>query len=122
MKDKKWKKPKIKHAKFTKYQYLVWYPKGLTLGHNIDIGALTLINAHYGVIIQDNVRIGGGCKIYSTDDITKEYLIKGMVLIKKGARIGAHVIILPNVIIEEGEKILAGSIVFVNKKGERIIK
>jgi len=55
---KQWKKPIIKHGKMTKYNYIVQYPKNLTLGKNFDIG-------EFGVEIQDDVQIGSHCSIYS---------------------------------------------------------
>ena len=116
---KKWKKPKMKHGKFTKYMWLPWNPEGIHLGHNLDIGALTYIDGKEGVYIEDNVQIGGGCHIYSHNTI-EDY--QGSVILKKGCNIGSHSLILPGVIIEENEIIKAKSIVYINKKGERIIK
>lgn len=118
MSKKKWKKPKIEHNKLTKYNWLVGHPEGLYLGNNVDIGAFTYINAKYGVIIGDNVQIGGGCHIYSHNSINN---ITGKILIRMGAKIGAHCIILPNVIIKRNEIIKAGSIVYI-RNGERLRK
>lgn len=105
---KKWKRPKIKHNKLTKWNWMVGHPEGLTLGRNVDIGAFTYINARYGVHIWHDVQIGGGCHIYSHNTINNT---KGKVYIHRGAKIGAHCIILPGAIIKAGEFIKAGSIV-----------
>ena len=96
-----WEKPEIKHAEFTKYGYLVWYPENLKLGNNVDIGALTLINAHFGVEIGDNVQIGSHCSIYSHNTIKRE--IRGNVIIEKNAQIGSYSLIMPNTIIKSDE-------------------
>jgi len=85
-----WTLPKIEHGKLTKYNYIVLYPENLTLGKNFDIGAFTLINANYGVTIEDDVQIGSHCSIYSNNTINET---KGSVVIKKGARIGSHSVI-----------------------------
>lgn len=73
------------------------------------------------IIIEDNVFIGGNCKIYDTDFHSIEYenrmtkpdlyIHKRPVLIKKGAFIGAHSIILKGVIIGEKSVVGAGSVV-----------
>ena len=57
-KRKNWKKPRIVNNKFTKYNYIVQYPKHLKLGKNFDIGTFTYINTRYRVEIRDNVQIG----------------------------------------------------------------
>ena len=115
-KDKKrfkgWVKPIIEHNKFTQWNWVVGHPEGLQLGDNVDIGAFTYINARYGVIIEDNVQIGGGCHIYSHNTINNT---KGKIIIKKGACIGAHCVILPGVTIKKRALIKAGSIISKQK-------
>jgi acetyltransferase-like isoleucine patch superfamily enzyme len=88
---------------------MVAYPEGLTLGEKVDIGAFTYINAQFHIIIGDNVQIGAHCAIYSNNTINN---VQGPVEIHKGAKIGAHSVILPNVIIREDQLIKAGSVVF----------
>ena len=116
---KKWKQPKMKHLKWTKWKWLPLYPKNIHIGEHVDIGALTALFGQNGIIIRDNVDIGSHCSIYSENTENGTY---GPVIIKKGAKIGAHCVIFPNVVIEIGEKIPAGSIVYVNKNNERVIK
>jgi len=104
----KWRKPIIKHGKFTKYNYVVQYPEKLKLGKNFDIGTFTYINSHYGVEIQDKVQIGSHCSIYSHSTIDNK---KGPVILKKNSRIGTHSTIMPNVTI--GENSIIGSYSYV---------
>lgn len=103
----KWKRPKIKHNKLTKWNWMVSHPNLLKMGKNVDIGAFTYIQAEHGVVIRDNVQIGGGCHIYSKDTISGK---TGCVVIGEGCKIGAHCVILPGVVIKRGTLIKAGSI------------
>ena len=107
---KKWRKPKIKHGKFTKYNYIIQYPEGLKLGRNFDIGAFTYINARYGVTVSDLVKIGSHCSIYSHSTIDQK---QGPIILKKNCKIGTHSTIMPNVII--GENSVIGAYSFVNE-------
>lgn len=111
MDQKKWKKPIIKHAELTKYNYLVQYPKKLKLGKNFDIGEFTYINANYGVIINDYVQIGSHCSIYSNSTIDEK---KGPIVLEKNCKIGTHSTIMPNVTIGENSIIAAYSFVTKN--------
>lgn len=109
-KEKKWKKPTIRHSKLTKYNYIVQYPKNLKLGKNFDIGTFTYINSHYGVEIGDNVQIGSHCSIYSHSTIDNK---KGLVILKNNCKIGTHSTIMPSITI--GENSIVGAYSFVNK-------
>lgn len=93
------------------------------IGNNVGISN-SCINSHINITIQDNVNIGGDCKIYDSDfhsinfddRITlpdKKYQSKE-VLIKNGVWIGAHSIILKGVTIGERSVIGAGSVVAKN--------
>ena len=92
----------------------------IIIGDNVGISNSTVIS-HERVTIEDDVMIGGNCKIYDTDfhSIKYEHRIekpdihinKKKVLIKKGAFIGAHSIILKGVIIGEKSIVGAGSVV-----------
>ncbi|MHA7646457.1 acyltransferase [Nitrosopumilus sp. S4] len=110
MESKRWKKPTIKHGKFTKYNYIVQYPENLKLGKNFDIGTFTYINSHFGVEIQDDVQIGSHCSIYSHSTIDSK---QGNVILKKNCKIGTHSTIMPNVTI--GENSIIASYSFVTK-------
>ena len=108
-KFKNWKKPKIEEGKLTKWNWMVQGVKNLKLGKNTDIGAFVYINANAGVVIEDNVQIGGGVKIYSVSTIDNK---KGKVILKKNCKIGANSIITPGVTI--GENSIIGALSFVN--------
>lgn len=107
---KNWKAPKIKHGKPTKYNWLVLCPEGLKLGKNTDVGAYTLIAAHHGVEIEDDVQIGSHCSLYSYSTIDNK---KGKIVLKKNCRIGTHSSVIPGVTI--GENTIVGAHSFVNK-------
>ena len=108
---KTWRKPIIKHGKFTKYNYIVQYPEGLKLGKNFDIGTFTYINARYGVTISDLVQIGSHCSIYSHSTIDDK---KGKIVLEKNCRIGTHSTVMPNVTIGENSIVAAYSFVTSN--------
>ena len=109
--SKIWRKPIIKHGKFTKYNYIVQYPEGLKLGKNFDIGTFTYINAKYGITINDLVQIGSHCSIYSHSTIDSK---NGSIVLGKNCRIGSHSTIMPNVSIGENSTVAAHSFVNCN--------
>ena len=108
MKNKNWEQPIIFHGVPTRWNWIVNYPEGLELGENVDIGAFTFINAKYGVRIGNNVKIGGGCMIYSHNTIDDT---KGGIIIYDEARIGANSVILPMSVIHSNVTIGALSLV-----------
>jgi len=110
-KSKTWRKPIIKHGKFTKYNYIVQYPEGLKLGKNFDIGTFTYINARYGVSISDLVQIGSHCSIYSHSTIDDK---KGKIVLEKNCRIGTHSTVMPNITVGENSIVAAYSFVTSN--------
>lgn len=91
----------------TMYGWRVSYPHNLKLGYFTDIGTYTYIQAQFDVSIGNRTQIGSHCSIYSHDT---ERNIKGAVIIEDNVMIGAHTLILPNVIIREGTKVPAKSI------------
>ena len=99
---------KIKHLKPTKWGWVVSYPKGLQLGKNVDIGYGTYIQAQSGVWIEEDVEIGAYCCIYSRSSIDDKI---GCVIIKSGAKIGAHSTIWPGVKIGKNSIVGAHSMV-----------
>lgn len=114
MKDKErfieWKYPEFDERGMTRWNWMCQYQENLRLGKNTDIGAFTYINAKYGVEIQENVRIGSHCSIYSWSTIDDK---KGKVTIKKNAKIGTHSMIMPGVTI--GENAIVGACSFVTE-------
>jgi acetyltransferase-like isoleucine patch superfamily enzyme len=105
---KKWKRPQIREGKLTKWNWMVQHAKNLTLGVKTDIGAFTYINAKWGVEIQDGAQIGSHCSIYSLSTIDDKH---GKVVIKKGALIGSHSVVMPGVTV--GENAVVGAFSFV---------
>lgn len=107
---KNWRYPKIEEGKLTKWNWMVQNKKGFKLGKKTDIGAFTYINAKNGVIIEDNVRIGSHCSVYSISTIDDK---KGKVVLKKNCKIGSYSLVAPGVTI--GENSIIGAFSFVNK-------
>ena len=107
---KNWKQPKFNSEGKTKWNWICQYYKNLTLGKYVDIGAFTYINAHFGVTIEEDVQIGSHCSIYSHSTIDDN---KGRVVIKKGAKIGTHSVVMPGVTI--GENAVIGAYSFVKE-------
>lgn len=93
----------------------------IIIGNNVGISNSALISEGEGIYIEDDVLIGGSCKIYDTDFHSLNYnerirvpdlgIKKGKVVIKKGAFIGAHSVILKNVTVGEYSIVGAGSVV-----------
>lgn len=100
----------------------VSYGGRICIGDRVGISNSTIVSRN-SVIIEDNVFIGGSCKIYDNDfhPISMEKRISFFddipnkpVLIKRGAFIGAHSIVLKGVIVGEGAVVGAGSVVTGN--------
>lgn len=106
----KWKQPEIEHLVPTKWNWIVSYPENLKMGRRVDIGCFTYIQAQAGVVIEDDVQIGSHCSIYSVSTINGK---NGWVILKKGCRIGSHVIIMPGVVI--GEEAVVGARAYIDK-------
>lgn len=92
----------------------------IVIGNNVGISNSAIV-AVERVEIHDDVRIGGSCKIYDNDfhSLNFEYRMARLdthirsspVIIKRGAFVGAHSIILKGVTIGERSVIGAGSVV-----------
>jgi acetyltransferase-like isoleucine patch superfamily enzyme len=104
----KWVYPEIEEGKPTKYNWIVQHKDRFNLGYKTDIGALTYINAEYGVTVEDFVQIGSHCSIYSVSTIDHQ---QGPVVLKKNCKIGTHSVIMPGVTI--GENTIIGAFSFV---------
>ncbi|PGN06321.1 acyltransferase [Priestia megaterium] len=98
-------------------------PGKINIGNGCGISNSAIIAAN-SVTIEDNVLIGGNCKIFDTDfhPLQAEKRAKNEnsdtktspILIKKGAFVGAHTVILKGVIVGENSIIGAGSVVTKN--------
>ena len=94
---------------------------GIKIGNNTGISNSALVSRGSGIFIEDDVMIGGSCKIYDTDFHSLNFTERmrypdpgvkvGKVVIKRGAFIGAHSIILKGVTIGQYSIIGAGSVV-----------
>lgn len=92
----------------------------IIIGDNVGISNSAII-ARESIVIEDNVLIGGSCKIYDSDfhslhfgkrmQIPDTDIKTKAVRIKQGAFIGAHSIILKGVTIGEKSIVGAGSVV-----------
>ena len=106
----KWKFPKVREGKRTRWNWMVQHKDKLKLGFKTDIGAFTYINAQYGVEIADYVQVGSHCSIYSVSTIDGK---TGKVILKQNCKIGSHSVIMPGVTV--GENSIIGAFSFVNK-------
>lgn len=95
------------------------------IGSNVGISNSTIV-CRNSIIIEDNVLIGGGCRIYDTDFHSITYtkrldpFLRGIpdsdvktcpIIIKTNAWVGAHSIVLKGVTIGEKSIVGAGSVV-----------
>ena len=100
----------------------------LQIGNNVGISNSTIFCSN-SIVIEDNVLIGASCKIYDTDFHSIDFFSrisefknqepdeeakKATVLIKNGAWIGGHCIILKGITIGSRSIIGAGSVVSTN--------
>lgn len=109
-----WEKPKIEHNVPTKWNWIVAYPEGLTLGVKTDIGAFTYIQAQHGVDIGPRVQIGSHCAVYSISTISRDgEPIIGKVVIEENVQVGTHCTIMPGVTI--GRNSIVGAHSFVKE-------
>ena len=93
----------------------------IVIGNNVGISNSALVSQGPGIEIEDDVMIGGSCKIYDTDFHSLNFTERmqypdpgirmGKIVIKQGAFIGAHSIILKGVTIGRHSIIGAGSVV-----------
>jgi acetyltransferase-like isoleucine patch superfamily enzyme len=94
--------------------------EGISIGKNCGISN-SLIVSKAGVAIEDDVLIGGGCRLYDSDFHSLSYearmggedtgYVSLPIRIQRGAFIGAHTIILKGVTVGEKSVIGAGSVV-----------
>lgn len=105
---KDWKPPTFDERGMTRWNWMCSYHENLEIGRNVDVGAFSYIQAQNGVVLEDDVQIGGGCKIYSVDTISGT---RGKVVIKRGACVGGNSVVLPGVTI--GEDAVVGALSLV---------
>ena len=98
-------------------------PRGnIRIGENVGISQSALIAQGADIVIEANVKIGGGSSFYTTDFHSLDARVRASgqdlaqrvcrpIRICEGAFIGAHAIILKGVTVGEGSIVGAGSVV-----------
>jgi len=107
---KEWKPPTFDEQGMTKWGWKCSHPESLEIGRNVDVGFSAYIQAEEGVVLEDDVQIAGGCKIYSVNTIEGT---RGKVVIKREACVGGNSVVLPGVTI--GEEAIVGALSLVKK-------
>jgi len=110
MDSAKWVAPIYNEFGITQWGWRVNHRENLKMSGNVRVGSFTIIDATYGVEIEDDVIIGYGCVIMSLSRIDNRH---GRVILKKGCKVGSQAIIIPGVTI--GENAIVGSNSFVNR-------
>lgn len=105
---KTWDDPIYDDYGMTQWNWRVVCVENFTLGKEVEIGTFTVIDAKEKVIIEDQVKIGWSCSIFSYSSIDGK---KGKIVLKKGCKIGANSVIMPGVIIGENATVGANSLV-----------
>lgn len=110
-----------KNAPWYKLRVVMFRMCGYSIGKDVYIGEDLIVSDELdesgNVIIEDGVSIAPRVTLITTSgpnlSIIRPYVktIKGKIRIKRGAWIGAGVIILPNVTIGEGTVVGAGAVV-----------
>jgi len=115
---KTWTKPTYDEDGMNQWYWRViqWYWRvigieNFKLGERVEIGSFTIIDAKEGVTIEDNVKIGWSCSIFSVSTIDNK---NGKIILKKGCKIGANSVIMPGIIVGENATVGANSLVNKN--------
>ena len=109
--NREWVGPEFDDMGMTQWGWRVSYRENFELGKNVEIGTFTMIDAHHGVEIADEVKIGFGCSILSHSSIDKK---SGRVVLRRGCKLGAHSVVMPGVEIGENAVVGANSLVIRN--------
>ena len=112
---KEWIKPEFNEFGMTQWYWRVINHENFTLGDKVEIGSFSVIDAKYGVEIQDNVKIGWNCTIMSNSSIDGK---KGKVVLEKNCNIGANSVVVSDI---PSNSIVAGSPGKVLKKIDKSI-
>ena len=108
---KTWTKPTFDENGMTQWHWRVIGIENFKLGERVEIGSFTIIDAKEGVTIEDNVKIGWSCSIFSVSTIDNK---NGKIILKKGCKIGANSVIMPGIIVGENATVGANSLVNKN--------
>ena len=112
-----WIKPEFNEFGMTQWYWRVVNHENFTLGDKVEIGSFSVIDAKYGVEIQDNVKIGWNCTIMSNSSIDGK---KGKIVLEKNCNIGANSVVFPNVKIGRNAIIGANSLVNCDIPAEEV--
>ena len=105
---KTWTKPTYDENGMTQWYWRVIGIENFILGERVEIGSFTIIDAKEGITIEDNVKIGWSCSIFSVSTIDNK---NGKIILKKGCKIGANSVIMPGIIVGENATVGANSLV-----------
>ena len=105
---KTWTKPTYDEDGMTQWYWRVIGIENFKLGERVEIGSFTIIDAKEGITIEDNVKIGWSCSIFSVSTIDNK---NGKIILKKGCKIGANSVIMPGIIVGENATVGANSLV-----------
>ena len=108
---KTWTKPTYDENGMTQWHWRVIGIENFKLGERVEIGSFTIIDAKEGITIEDNVKIGWSCSIFSVSTIDNK---NGKIILKKGCKIGANSVIMPGIIVGENATVGANSLVNKN--------
>ena len=115
--SEEWIKPEFNEFGMTQWYWRVVNHENFTLGDKVEIGSFSVIDAKYGVEIQDNVKIGWNCTIMSNSSIDGK---KGKIVLEKNCNIGANSVVFPNVKIGRNAVIGANSLVNCDIPAEEV--
>ena len=105
---KTWTKPTFDENGMTQWHWRVIGIENFKLGERVEIGSFTIIDAKEGITIEDNVKIGWSCSIFSVSTIDNK---NGKIILKKGCKIGSNSVIMPGIIVGENATVGANSLV-----------
>ena len=105
---KTWTKPTYDKNGMTQWYWRVIGIENFKLGEHVEIGSFTIIDAKEGITIEDNVKIGWSCSIFSVSTIDNK---NGKIILKKGCKIGSNSVIMPGIIVGENATVGANSLV-----------
>ena len=103
-----WTKPVFDKNGMTQWYWRVVGVENFKLGEHVEIGSFTIIDAKEGVTIENNVKIGWNCSIFSISTVDGK---KGKIILKKNCKIGANSVIMPGITIGENAIVGANSLV-----------
>ena len=107
----------------------LWYPYRISFGKNVTLNEFVFVSAFGGVVIGNDVRIGTGTTMISSDHsfstrkkpIYKQGVVGGKIVIKDDVWVGANVTVLKGVTVGKGAILAAGAVVTKNVEPYSIV-